>query len=35
MFPPHHNFVTISPMIMKFAAGMKLDVFYIMVAKNL
>ena len=31
---PHHNFVVIAPMIMKFDTGVKLDVFYIMVAKN-
>ena len=33
--PPHHNFVVIAPMIMKFGTSVKLDVFYIMVAKNL
>ena len=32
---PHHNFVVIAPMIMKFGTGVKLDVFYTMVAKNL
>ena len=32
---PHHNFVVIAPMIMKFGTGVKLDVFYIMVTKNL
>ena len=31
----HHNFVGFSPMIMKFGAGMKLDVFYTMAAKML
>ena len=32
---PHHNFVVIAPMIMKFGRGVKLDVFYTMVTKNL
>ena len=31
--PPHHNFV-IAPMIMKFGAGIKLDVFYTMVTEK-
>ena len=31
---PHHNFVVIAPMIMKFGTGVKLDVFYTMVTKN-
>ena len=31
---PHHNFVVIAPMIMKFGKGIKLDVFYTMVTKN-
>ena len=31
---PHHNFVVIAPMIMKFGTGVKLDVFYKMVTKN-
>ena len=31
---PHHNFVSIALMVMKFGAGVKLDVFYTMVAKN-
>ena len=31
---PHHNFVVVAPMIMKFGTGIKLDVFYIMVTKN-
>ena len=31
---PYHNFVVISPMVMKFCRGIKLDVFYIMVTKN-
>ena len=30
---PHHNFVVIAPMIMKFSTGIKLDVFYTMVKK--
>ena len=32
---PHHNFVVIAPMIMKFGTDVKLDVFYTMVTKNL
>ena len=31
---PHHNFVVIAPMIMKFRTGVKLDVFYTMVTKK-
>ena len=31
---PHHNFVVIAPMIMKFGIGVKLDVFYTMVTKK-
>ena len=31
---PHHNFVVIAPMIMKFGTDMKLDVFYTMTTKN-
>ena len=31
---PHHNFVVILPMIMKFGTSVKRDVFYIMVTKN-
>ena len=31
---PHHNFVVIAPMIMKFGTDIKLDVFYTMVAKS-
>ena len=34
MRAPHHNFVVIAPMIMKFGTGVKLDVFYTMVTKN-
>ena len=29
------TFIVIAPMIMKFGTGIKLDVFYTMVAKNL
>ena len=32
---PHHTFVVIAPMIMKFGTGVKLDVFYTMVTKCL
>ena len=32
---PHHNFVVVAPMIMKFGTGIKLDVFYTMVTKSL
>ena len=31
---PHHNFVVIALMIMKFGPGVKLDVFYTMVTKK-
>ena len=31
---PHHNFVVIAPMIMKFDTGVKLDVFYTMVTQE-
>ena len=31
---PHHNFVAIALMIMKFGTGVKLDVFYTMVAQK-
>ena len=31
---PHHNFVVIVPMIMKFGTGVKRDVFYTMVTKE-
>ena len=34
MRAPHHNFVVIALMIMKFGTSVKLDVFYTMVAKN-
>ena len=33
MRAPHHNFVVIAPMIMKFGTGVKLDVFCTMVKK--
>ena len=32
---PHHNFVVIAPIIMKFGTDIKLDVFYTVVTKNL
>ena len=32
---PHLNFVVIALMIIKFGTGVKLDVFYTMVTKNL
>ena len=31
---PHHNFVVLAPMIMKFGTSIKLDVFYTMVTKK-
>ena len=34
MRAPHHNFVAISLMIMKFGTGVNLDVFYKMVTKE-
>ena len=34
MRAPHHNFVVIAPMIMKFDTGVKLHVFYTMVTKK-
>ena len=34
MKPPHHNFVVIYPMIMKFKTVVKLDEFYTMVTKK-
>ena len=33
MMVPHHNFVVIAPIVMKFGTGIKLDVFYTMVKK--
>ena len=35
MMAPHHNFVVVAPMIMKFGTSVKLDVIYTMVTKNL
>ena len=35
MRAPHHNFVVIALMIRKFGTGIKLDVFYTIVTKNL
>ena len=35
MRAPHHNFVVVAPMIMKFGTDIKLDVFYTMVTKKL
>ena len=32
---PHHNFVVIAPMIIKFGTGVKRDVFYTMIIKSL
>ena len=34
MRPPHHNFVVIALMIMKFGTGVKLNVFYTMITKK-
>ena len=34
MRAPHHNFVVIAPMIMKFGTGVKLDAFYTMVTNE-
>ena len=34
MRAPHHNFVVVAPIIMKFGTGVKLDVFYTMATKN-
>ena len=31
---PHHNFVVVALMIMKFGTGIQFDVFYTMVTKN-
>ena len=33
MRAPHHNFVVIAPMIMRFGKGIKLDIFYTMVTE--
>ena len=35
MRTPHHNFVVIALMIMKFGTGVKLDVFHTMVTKQI
>ena len=35
MRAPHHSFVAIAPIIMKFGTGINLDVFYTLVAKRL
>ena len=34
MRPPHHNFVVVALMIMKFGTGIKLDVLYTVVTKK-
>ena len=34
MRAPHHNFVVITPIIMKFGTIIKLDVFYTLVTKT-
>ena len=34
MRAPHHNFVVVAPMIMKFGTGVKLDVFHTIVTKT-
>ena len=31
---PHHNFVVIASMIIKFGTGIKFDVFYTMLTKK-
>ena len=31
---PHHNFVVIAPMIMKFGTGIKIDIFHTTVTKT-
>ena len=33
MRAPHHNFVVVAPMIMKFGTVVELDVFYTMATK--
>ena len=35
MKAPHHNFVVVANMIMKFGTGIKLDVFYTMATKKI
>ena len=32
--PPHHNFVVIDPMVMKFGTDIKLDILHTMVTKH-
>ena len=34
MRTPHHNFVVVALMIMKFDTGIKFDVFYTMITKK-
>ena len=34
MRAPHHNFVVVAPMIIKFGTVVKVDVFHTMVTKN-
>ena len=34
MRAPHHDFVVIAPIIMKFGTGIELDVFYTMATKT-
>ena len=34
MRAPHHNFLVIAPMSMKFGTGVKPDVFYTIVTRN-
>ena len=34
MTVPHHNFVVIALMIIKFGAGIKLDLFYTLEARK-
>ena len=34
MMAPQHNFAVIAPMIMKFGTGVKHDVFYTVVTKE-
>ena len=31
---PHHNFIVVAAMVMKFSTGVKLDVFYTMLTKE-
>ena len=31
---PHHKFVVIAPMIMKFGRAIKLDIFYTLVSRK-